>query len=147
MTWLRTIFNKYTKDRTKGRYRLLILDGHKSHVTGEFEQFCTQNDIIPLCMPSHSSHLLQPLDVGCFSSLKSLYKQQVALSIRLSINHVNKQEFLFMYKQACTQALSSNNICSSFAATRLVLYNPNQVLLRLYIQLQILSLPFTNEAI
>ena len=147
MTWLHTIFNKHTKDRTKGRYRLLILDGHKSHVTGEFEQFCMQNDIIPLCMPPHSSHLLQPLDVGCFSSLKSSYRQEVASSICLGINHVDKQEFLSMYKKACTQAISLNNIRSGFTATGLVPYDPNQVLSRLQIQLRTPSPPITNDAI
>ena len=110
ITWLCTVFNKYTKDCTKGRYRLLVLDGHKSHITDEFKQFCRQNDIITLCMPPHSSHILQPLDVGCFSSLKNLYRQEVASSIHLGINHVDKQEFLSMYKHACTNALSSNNI-------------------------------------
>jgi hypothetical protein len=73
MTWLQSIFDKYTKDRTVGKYRLLILDGHKSHFTAEFEQYCLKNSIIPLCMPPHSSHLCQPLDVGCFSSLKNSY--------------------------------------------------------------------------
>ena len=147
MTWLRTIFNKYTKDRTKGRYRLLILDGHGSHVTSEFEQFCTQNDIIPLCMPAHSSHLLQPLDVGCFSTLKSSYGQEVASSIRLGINHVDKQEFLSMYKPARTQALSPNNIRSGFAATGLVPYDPNRVISQLHIQLRTPSPPIADEAI
>ena len=28
-------------------------------------------------MPPHMSHLLQPLDVGCFSPLKAAYRQQV----------------------------------------------------------------------
>ncbi len=147
MTWLRTIFNRYTKDRTKGRYRLLILDGHGNHVTSEFEQFCAQNDIIPLCMPAHSSHLLQPLDVGCFSTLKSSYGQEVASSIRLGINHVDKQEFLSLYQPARTQALSSNNIRSGFAATGLVPFDPNRVLSQLHIQLRTPSPPIADKAI
>jgi hypothetical protein len=42
-----------------------------------FELYCQQNNIITLCMPSHSSHLLQPLDVGCFGPLKKAYGRQV----------------------------------------------------------------------
>jgi hypothetical protein len=45
-------------------YRLLILDGHSSHLTPQFDEICSQNNIIPICMPAHSSHLLQPLDIG-----------------------------------------------------------------------------------
>jgi hypothetical protein len=60
--WLKEVFHKHTQARTIGRYRLLILDGHGSHSGPEFDQFCTENSIIPLYMPPHSSHLLQPLN-------------------------------------------------------------------------------------
>lgn len=66
ITWLRDVFDKHTKARTIGKRRLLILDGHRSHITAEFEQYCLDNSIITLCMPPHSSHLCQPLDVSCF---------------------------------------------------------------------------------
>ena len=33
-------FNSYTKHRTTGAYRLLILDGHESHKSAQFEQYC-----------------------------------------------------------------------------------------------------------
>ena len=77
LTWLKTVFHKHTIHRTKGVYRLLILDGHGSHITLEFNLFCKDHSIITLCMPPHSSHLLQPLDVSCFSPLKRSYGQQV----------------------------------------------------------------------
>jgi hypothetical protein len=35
--WLKHVFNKHTRTRTRGRYRLLILNGHGSHVTPEFD--------------------------------------------------------------------------------------------------------------
>jgi hypothetical protein len=70
-------FNQHTKSRTKGTYRLLILDGHSSHATPEFDQYCADNKIITLCMPPHTSHLLQLLDVGCFSHLKTASGHEV----------------------------------------------------------------------
>ena len=73
LLWLSTVFEPYTALRTKGIYRLLILDGHGSHITPEFDLFCTEHKIITLCMPAHSSHLLQPLDVSCFATLKRAY--------------------------------------------------------------------------
>ena len=36
LIWLKTVFNKYTKNWTVDQYRLLILDGHSSYVTPEF---------------------------------------------------------------------------------------------------------------
>ncbi|KAM4055445.1 hypothetical protein HRG_014987 [Hirsutella rhossiliensis] len=44
--------------------------GWNTHVTPEFDKYCTDNAIVVLQMPAHSSHLLQPLDVGRFSPLK-----------------------------------------------------------------------------
>jgi hypothetical protein len=51
-------------------------------------------------MPPHSSHLLQPLDVGCFSPLKRAYGSQIESLIRSHINHITKLEFLPAFKAA-----------------------------------------------
>jgi hypothetical protein len=89
LDWIKH-FDYHTAPRAKGKYRLLILDGHESHHSTEFELHCQQNNIITLCMPPHSSHLLQPLDVGCFGPLKQAYGRQVEDLMRMHINHVSK---------------------------------------------------------
>lgn len=104
------MFDKHTKDRSVGRYRLLILDGHGSHVTPEFDQYCLDQSIIVLCMPPHSSHLLQPLDVGCFSVLKRSYGKRIETLMSLGVNQIDKQEFLSIYQKACAEALHQNNV-------------------------------------
>jgi hypothetical protein len=73
LRWLQKLYFPLTNSRVRGRFRLLILDGHGSHLTPQFDRICAENDIIPLFMPAHSSHLLQPLDVGCFAVLKRAY--------------------------------------------------------------------------
>ena len=55
-TWL-TGFLPCTVDYTI-TFQLLILDGHGSHLTSQFDQLCAENNIVPLCMPAHSSYLL-----------------------------------------------------------------------------------------
>ena len=97
LKWLTEVFEKYTKDRTKGVYRLLILDGHGSHSTPEFDQFCREHLIITLCMPPHSSHPLQPLDVSCFAVLKRAYGRQIKDLVRTGLNHIDKPDFLTAY--------------------------------------------------
>jgi len=134
-TWLKSTFDIHTKHCTVGRYRLLIFDGHGSHVTPEFDYYCRENAIIVLCMPAHSSHLLQPLDVGCFSALKRFYGQEVEQLMGIGISHIDKQEFLQLYQQVRPKALHSANIQSSFAATGLVPYNLSRVLTLLNAQL------------
>ncbi|KAH5056627.1 hypothetical protein HBH95_250220 [Parastagonospora nodorum] len=66
-------FNKHTKRRVIGAYRLLIIDGYESYDSLEFQQYCKDNKIITICMPPYLLHLLQPLNVGCFAPLKKAY--------------------------------------------------------------------------
>ncbi|KAJ8108914.1 hypothetical protein OPT61_g7840 [Boeremia exigua] len=55
--WLKH-FNAYTKARTVGARRLLILNGYESHHSLKFQDLCKEYNIYTLCMPPHSSHLL-----------------------------------------------------------------------------------------
>ena len=128
-------FNSHTASRTKGSYRLLILDGHESHHSTDFELFCQQHNIITLCMPAHSSHLLQPLDVGCFGPLKQSYGRQVEGFMRSHINHISKLEFLCAFREAWTASMTEKNIKGGFAGAGLVPYDPERVLSKLDVQL------------
>jgi len=67
--WLSEIFEPQTRETcSKGlRKRLLIVDGHSSHVNRRFIDFCGDNDIILLVFPPHTTHRLQPLDVSVFA--------------------------------------------------------------------------------
>jgi hypothetical protein len=66
--WLVKHFDPLT--RADSARRLLIVDGHGSHVTTKFASYCFNNNINLLIMPAHCSHKLQPLDVALFKPLK-----------------------------------------------------------------------------
>jgi hypothetical protein len=123
-------FHENTKN-SKGKWRLLIFDGHGSHQTAEFRDFCLRNAILTLCMPAHTSHILQPLDVSCFGPLKKAYGSQIESKMRLGINHITKEEFLPAFLAAHQQAMTVDNITSGFKATGLVPFDPEQVLAKL----------------
>jgi len=72
LEWLKH-FDRHTAPCTKGLYRMLVLDGYKSHESIEFQEYCKTYNIITLGLSSYSSHLTQSLDVGCFSVLKRMY--------------------------------------------------------------------------
>jgi len=146
LRWLQNTFIPATNGRMIGKYRLLVLDGHGSHLTPRFDEICSQNDIIPICMPAHSSHLLQPLDVGCFSPLKRAYGRLVDNKARRQFNHIDKFDFLEAYPQAHTEAFTTENIKNSFAASGLVPFNPETVLGRLNIQLKTSTPPGSQSA-
>jgi hypothetical protein len=52
LEWLKH-FDQCTTKRSNSRYRLLILDGHESHHSVDFEEYCKENKIIRLYMPPH----------------------------------------------------------------------------------------------
>jgi hypothetical protein len=52
LVWLKH-FNTYTKARQVGWYRLLILDGHESHLNQYFKDYCLEHKVLTLCMPAH----------------------------------------------------------------------------------------------
>jgi hypothetical protein len=133
--WLKH-FIKHTNGKVVGARRLLILDGHESHHSLEFQELCKENNIFTLCMPPHSSHLLQPLDVGCFSPLKRAYSREIEALIRHHINHITKLEFLPSFKAAFQQSFTSANICSAFRGAGLVPLQPDVVLSKLDVQLR-----------
>jgi hypothetical protein len=68
-------FDKFTAKRTKGQYRMLIFDGHGSHITQDFIDYRWKHHIRPFQFPPHSTHLLQPLDVGVFRCYKYNFRK------------------------------------------------------------------------
>ena len=140
LTWL-SLFHKYTKDCTVGTHWLLVLDGHNSHISPEFDWFCLDYQIVVLCILAYLSHLLQPLDVGCFSVLKQLYGRLVEQIMARGVNYINKREFLPLYRQSRQAALHQNNIRAGFTATGLVPYDLDRVLSLLHTKYQTPSPP------
>ncbi|KAL6158071.1 MFS-type transporter clz9 [Exserohilum turcicum] len=135
VAWLKH-FDAHTKTRVVGTRRLLILDSHESHQSLQFQEFCKENNIYTLCMPPHSSHLLQPLDVGCFSPLKRAYSREVESLIRNHINHITKLEFLPAFKAAFDRSFTPANIRSAFQGAGLVPLQLDAVLSKLDIKLR-----------
>ena len=93
-----------------GGYRLLIIDGHESHCSIDFQDLCKEKNIILLYMPAHLSHLLQPLDVACFSLLKRKYGDAILGLARNRTSYISKETFLLAFKTAFKQSITKENI-------------------------------------
>lgn len=144
-------FDKYSFSRTKGQYRLLILDGHESHNTFLFHEYCREHNIVVLCLPPHSSHLLQPADVGAFEPLKKAYGFQINDFIKACITHITKLEFLIAFQGAFKAAITEKNAKAGFRGSGLVPYNPEAVIEKMDVHLRTpsptsaLSTPWTSQ--
>jgi hypothetical protein len=67
---LNRVFEPATRAKANAESRLLIWDGHDSHISGSFIARYLQNRITLLILQPHTSHLLESLDVAIFGSLK-----------------------------------------------------------------------------
>lgn len=128
LRWLQKVFIPSTTSRKIGRYQLLVLDGHGSHLTPAFDKECRDNDIIAISMPPYSSHLLQPLDVGCFGPLRHAYGGLVEARIHHGFHHIDKHDFLKAYLTTRQSVFTHANIPSGFAAAGIQPFNPQLVL-------------------
>ena len=79
-------------------------------------------------MPPHTSHLLQPLDVSCFSPLKRAYGREIEKLARQGVYHIDKIDFLAVYQQIRATVFTQKNIQAGFQATGLVPPCPDRVL-------------------
>jgi len=124
--WLEA-FDLHTRTQTKGTHQLLVLDGHESHVSTDFIQYCCDHSIVALCLPPHSTHLLQPLGVGVFGPLSKAYKKCVHFHSRYEVINVNKLNFLRYYQEARLTAITTQNVLSAWRSAGLIPYNPSVV--------------------
>ncbi|ESZ97150.1 hypothetical protein SBOR_2463 [Sclerotinia borealis F-4128] len=135
LEWIKH-FDKHTIARKQGGYRMLVLDGHESHESIAFQEYCKEHNIITLSLPSHSSHITQSFDIECFSVLKRTYGQQIERYIKAYINHITKVEFLIAFKAAYLQSITIQNGLSGFHGAGLIPFDPQAVISKLDIKLQ-----------
>jgi len=76
-------FHNNTYKKTRGKWRMLTFDGHGSHVSEEFLVYCCQHKIVPFQLPPHSTHLIQPLDIGIFQTLNHWHQVDIQATIPL----------------------------------------------------------------
>ena len=128
---MKRFFEPATAKYLHGEYRLLIVDGHASHISTEFIKFCNEKKIILLCLPPHTTHMLQPLDVSVFGPLSREYKKQLEVVTRFNVCSVDKVDFLKIIQKAIKEAINTKNMLTAWRETGLVPYNPSSVLQKL----------------
>jgi hypothetical protein len=130
--WLQ-YYNEQTAPLANGLHRLLIVDGHGSHLQLAVHEFCDENRIILACMPPHSTHLLQPLDVGCFQPLQHYYSQEIdnLVSGSQGLLSITKRLFWRAFREARAKTFTVDTIKSAWAKTGLEPRNCRTVIRRL----------------
>ena len=108
--WLKKSFEPATREKANSQFQLLICDGHDSHISADFIQHCIVNRIILLLLPLHYSHLMQPLDISVFHSLKQATRSALKQFYHTDIMRLQKVEWFNCFIKARETALTVKNI-------------------------------------
>jgi len=113
------------------QHGILVLDSHSSHVNNiAFIEHAIANNVHLICLPAHTTHILQPLDIGLFSPLGQYYKQKLE---DFQCNHgpfwkMRKGDFYPMLQRAREKAMISENVVSAWHASGMIPFNRQRVL-------------------
>lgn len=110
-------FIKFVKP-SKNEKCVLLLDGHTTHSKNlEAIKLARANGIILLQLPGHTTHRLQPLDVGVFKSVEANYTQVMATWLRANVGQkITQFEVTALLTDAYTKAATISNAASGFRA-------------------------------
>ena len=121
--WLEEHFIKRTATI---RPLLLLIDGHSSHIDINTSKLCKDNNILLYCLPPHSSHITQPLDVGFYGPLKASWRKAVAKYALDNVGKsVTKYTFAEVFKEAWINTVKLSTIVNSFRCAGIWPVNAN----------------------
>ena len=103
---------------TKEHPVIILFDGHKSHVNLTLSAWVEKNNVVFFVLPPHTSHITQPLDVGCFGPLKNVYHSECQSYMRrnpgIQITRYNIAEISGI---AYNKGVSPDNLVGAFRKT------------------------------
>jgi hypothetical protein len=123
--YLNTLFIPNTKHLKKPV--LLLFDGHASHLGIKSVRLAMDNGIHLLCLPSHATHLLQPLDVYTLKYVKQQWKQLLWNRSKQTTKTMDKRDFIRLFSKLYDDALIPAHCSTAFAKAGIYPFDPRAV--------------------
>ncbi|KAF0298325.1 hypothetical protein FJT64_004338 [Amphibalanus amphitrite] len=103
----------------KTNKKLLICDNHFTHCSLKVWTLARDTGVVVLTLPPHTSHQLQPLDVGFFGAFKSVYAREVIAWIQ---QHPGRKGLV---KKTFHLTTKMETAVNSFQKTKVFPYRPH----------------------
>jgi hypothetical protein len=108
--------------------KLLFLDGHHSHMSLRLFDLATKYSILLLKLIPHSSHILQPLDVGVFRTVKAMWKKILDEHFKQNkFRDVTKDMFPTLLNLTVAKGFRPENVTAGFRAAGLYPLNYEEI--------------------
>ncbi len=118
LEWFEEVFIKSTR-HLKGPV-ILFLDGHLSHISLDVINKAIQFNIHIICLPPHSSHAWQPLDVAVYGPAKKAWQQILReFFLKCGFENVSKNQFGSLFGLLCDVAFTRDHAKAGFRKTGL----------------------------
>ncbi|XP_047741629.1 uncharacterized protein LOC125177544 [Hyalella azteca] len=117
----------YLDNHNVQRPVLLLLDSHTCHINLNTCEMAKEAGLIMHLLPPHANHLMQPVDVGIFKTLKASYKDSVDHFMPTHGPAINKKHFPLVFINAWHSAAIKENAISGFKEAGLVPLNPEMI--------------------
>lgn len=124
---------------------LLILDGHSSHMNSVgMLDLAEENGVILLCLPSHTTHYLQPMDRGIFGPFKLFWREACNdFKTANPSRRINRLQFGHLVASAWKKAATLENGVSCFSATGIFPFNPRKIPAEAFLTCNSINAPLT----
>ena len=93
---------------------LLIYDGHGSHNTAALIELAREHNIILFCLPPHTTHKLQPLDVGVFGPFARAWLDRCDEYVDDHGEEMPREDFIEEYMAIRAATFKPQTILSAF---------------------------------
>ena len=113
--WFKNCFiPQATARNTSGKPILLIYDGHGSHDKIELINLAREHNIILFCLPPHTTHKLQPLDVGVFGPFQRAWSERCDEVVEDTGEEMPREDFVKEYMDVRSKTFKSTTIINAF---------------------------------
>ena len=94
---------------------LALYDDYRCQISLDFIDWAKNKNIVLFVLVPHCSHILQPLDFGCFGSFQLKYNQECLCFSRETHKTVPRFDVCALACKAYISAISQSNIQSTFS--------------------------------
>ncbi|XP_018370178.1 PREDICTED: tigger transposable element-derived protein 1-like [Trachymyrmex cornetzi] len=107
---------------------LLVFDGAASHLDYTIVEAADKHDIVLYCLPSNTTHELQPLDKSVYRSFEHHWDQEF---LKYQDKHpdrkFNKTSFNIVFSEVWSKCMTQSNITNGFRSVGLYPFDPEAI--------------------